>query len=144
MEVGLIEQLVNDLQELFKNNESYPNLIVKEIYEVYPDIHYPMVSVEEIENEDNYRYFDETERVADLGYQFKINAEQTLDKTAIQNVRAIAQIIDNYLKGPKYRCLRRLGSLNMKPLPSDENVMLGYLRYDCSLEIGTNTIYRRY
>ena len=131
MEVGLIEQLVNDLQELFKNNESYPNLIVKEIYEVF-------------ENEDNYRYFDETERVADLGYQFTINAEQTLDKTAIQNVRAIAQIIDNYLKGPKYRCLRRLGSLNMKPLPSDENVMLGYLRYDCSLEIGTNTIYRRY
>ena len=81
MEVGLIEQLVNDLQELFKNNESYSNLIVKEIYEVYPDIHYPMVSVEEIENEDNYRYFDETERVADLGYQFTINAEQTLDKT---------------------------------------------------------------
>lgn len=144
MEVGLIEQLVNDLQELFNNNEYYSNTIIKEIYEVYPNISYPMISVEEIENEDNYRYFDETERVTDLGYQFTINAEQTIDKTAVQNVRAIAQIIDNYLKGPKYRCLRRLGSLNMAPLPSDDNVMLGYLRYDCSLERDTNTIYRRY
>lgn len=143
MEVGLIEQLVNDLQELFKNNESYSNLIVKEIYDIYPNIHYPMILVEEIENEDNSKYFDETERVANLGYQFTINAEQTLDKTSIQNVRAIAQIIDNYLKGPKYRCLRRMGSLNMKPLPSDGNVMLGYLRYNCCLEIDTNTIYRR-
>lgn len=144
MEVGLITQLVNDLQEHFINNENYSTLIVKEIYEVYPKISYPMVSVEEIENEDNYQYFDETERVTNLGYQFTINAEQTIDKTAVQNVRAIAQIIDNYLKGPKYRCLRRLGSLNMKPLPDDDNVMLGYLRYDCSLERDTNTIYRRY
>ena len=144
MEVGLIEQLVNDLQELFKNNESYPNLIVKEIYEVYPDIHYPMVSVEEIENEDNYRYFDETERVSNLGYQFNIYTEQSNDKTAIQNVREIAKILDTYLKGPKYRCLRRIGSLVIAPMPSDDNVMIGYLRYDCCLELNTNTIYRRY
>ena len=103
-----------------------------------------MKYIEEIENEDNNKYFDETERVSNLGYQFTIHAEQSLDKTAIQNVRSIANILDTYLKQPKYRCLRRIGSLIIKPMPSDNNVMLGYLRYDCSLEIDTNTIYRRY
>lgn len=140
----LINQLVDDVQMEFKNNINYSKLLVKEIYEIYPEISYPAITIEELENEDNDRYFDETERVSNLGYQFTIHAEQSLDKTAIQNVREIANILDTYLKGPRYRCLRRIGSLIIKPMPSDDNVMLGYLRYDCSLEIDTNTIYRRY
>lgn len=140
----LIDQLKNDIQLEFKHNNDYSDLIVKEIYEIYPEISYPEITIEEIENEDNNRYFDETERVSNLCYQFTIHAEQSLDKTAIQNVRSIAKILDTYLKQPKYRCLRRIGSLIIKPMPSDNNVMLGYLRYDCSLEIDTNTIYRRY
>lgn len=140
----LINQLVDDVQMVFRNNTTYSDLLVKEIYEIYPEISYPAITIEEIENEDNTRYFDETERVSNLGYQFTIHAEQSLDKTAIQNVREIANILDTYLKGPRYRCLRRIGSLVIRPMPSDDNVMLGYLRYDCSLEIDTNTIYRRY
>lgn len=140
----LINQLVDDVQMEFKNNINYSKLLVKEIYEIYPEISYPAITIEELENEDNDRYFDETERVSNLGYQFTIHAEQSLDKTAIQNVREIANILDTYLKGPRYRCLRRIGSLIIRPMPSDDNVMLGYLRYDCSLEIDTNTIYRRY
>lgn len=140
----LINQLVDDVQMEFKNNIDYSKLLVKEIYEIYPEISYPAITIEEIENEDNNRYFDETERVSNLGYQFTIHAEQSRDKTAIQNVREIANILDTYLKGPRYRCLRRIGSLVIRPMPSDDNVMLGYLRYDCSLEIDTNTIYRRY
>ena len=140
----LINQLVDDVQMVFRNNTTYSDLLVKEIYEIYPEISYPAITIEEIENEDNARYFDETERVSNLGYQFTIHAEQSLDRTAIQNVREIANILDTYLKGPRYRCLRRIGSLVIRPMPSDDNVMLGYLRYDCSLEIDTNTIYRRY
>lgn len=140
----LINQLKDDIQLEFKHNNDYSDLIVKEIYEIYPEIRYPEITIEEIENEDNNKYFDETERVSNLGYQFTIHAEQSLDKTAIQNVRSIASILDTYLKQPKYRCLRRIGSLIIKPMPSDNNVMLGYLRYDCCLEIDTNTIYRRY
>ena len=140
----LINQLKDDIQLEFKHNNDYSDLIVKEIYEIYPEISYTDITIEEIENEDNNKYFDETERVSNLGYQFTIHAEQSLDKTAIQNVRSIANILDTYLKQPKYRCLRRIGSLIIKPMPSDNNVMLGYLRYDCSLEIDTNTIYRRY
>lgn len=141
---GLTEQLKSDLSEFFISDDEYNGMLVKEQYEVYPEITYPMTTIEEIENADNNRFFDETERVTDLGYQFVIYAEQSLDKTAIQNVRAIANKLDTYLKGPRYRCLRRIGSLIIKPMQSDENVIMGYLRYDCSLEKGTNTIYRRY
>ena len=142
--MSLINQLVNDVQAEFSNNEYQPNLLVKEIYEIYPKISYPAITIEEIENADNERYFDETERVTNLGYQFTIHAEQSTSKTAIQNVREIAGILDSYLKQPRYRCLRRIGSLSIAPMPSDDNVMLGYLRYDCCLQRDTNTIYRRY
>ena len=141
---GLIEQLKTDISELFATNEKYSSMIVKEAYEVYPNITYPMTTIEEIENEDNSRYFDETERITNLGYQFVIYSEQSLEKTAIQNVRAIAEILDTYLKGTRYRCLRRIGSPVIVPLRSDENIMVGYLRYDCCLEQDTHTIYRRY
>lgn len=140
----LIYQLVNDIKELFASNEEYPDMMVKEKYERYPKITYPAITIEEIQNEDNARYFDETERVSNMGYQFAINSEQSETKTAVKNVREIAKIIDDYMKGPRYRCFRRLGSLAMAPHPNDNNVIVGYLRYECSLELDTNTIYRRY
>ena len=140
----LIYQLIEDLKLTFQNNVEFSNILIKEKYERYPKITYPGITLEEIENEDDYQFFDETERVSNLGYQFAIYAEQSVEKTAVQNVRTIAGIIDGYLKGPKYRCLRRLGSLAITPHPTDNNVIIGYLRYECSLELNTNTIYRRY
>ena len=140
----LVTQLKDDISSYFKGNPDYADILVKEQYERYPKLKYPGITIEEIENEDDYRYFDETERVSSLGYQFNIYSEQSIDKTAVQNIREIAKQLDTYLKGDRYRCLRRIGSLVIAPLPSDDNVMVGYLRYDCSLEIGTNTIYRRY
>ena len=142
--VTLVNQLQEDIKEEFKHHDDYNNILVKDKYEKYPKISYPAITIEEITNEDNSRFFDETERVSDLGYQFAIYSEQSATRTAIQNVRAIADILDTYLKGVRYRCLRRRGSLVIAPLPSDNNVMIGYLRYDCSVEIDTNTIYRRY
>lgn len=142
--VTLVNQLVTDVREAFAINGTYSDIVVKEIYEIYPKISYPAITIEEIENEDNQRYFDETERVTNLGYQFTIHAEQSRDKTAIQNVREIANILDSYLKEPRYRCLRRIGSLTIVPMNNDKNVMLGYLRYTCCVEVDTNTIYRRY
>lgn len=144
MDNTLIYQLVNDIKELFTNHAIYPTMMVKEKYEIYPKITYPAITIEEIENEDNERFFDETERVSNMGYQFAIYAEQTTDKTAVQNVREIAKIVDEYMKGTRYRCFRRLGSLAMTPHPNDNNIIIGYLRYECSLELDTGTIYRRY
>jgi len=142
--VTLVNQLKDDLKEYFLTQEEYSDILIKEKYEKYPKISYPAITIEEIENEDNNQFFDETERVSNLGYQFAIYSEQSLNKTAIQNVREIANLLDTYLKGPRYRCLRRIGSMALAPLPSDENVIIGYLRYECSVEVDTNTIYRRY
>lgn len=142
--VTLVNQLVTDVREAFAINGTYSDIVIKEIYEIYPKISYPAITIEELENEDNQLYFDETERVTNLGYQFTIHAEQSRDKTAIQNVREIANVLDTYLKEPRYRCLRRIGSLTIVPMNNDKNVMLGYLRYDCCVEVDTNTIYRRY
>lgn len=144
MDDTLLYQLVEDIKELFQTNREYYNMLVKEKYERYPKITYPGITIEEIQNEDNPRFFDETERVSNMGYQLSIYAEQSEDKTAVQNVRAIAKIIDDYMKQPRYRCFRRLGSLAMTPSKVDDNVIIGYLRYECSLELDTNTIYRRY
>lgn len=142
--VTLVTQLEEDIKNYFTSTEKYKDILVKEKYEKYPKISYPAITIEEIENEDNTMFFDETERVSDLGYQFAIHAEQSLDKTAIQNVREIANELDTYLKGPTYRCLRRMGSLVIVPSANDENVIIGYLRYECSVQVDTNTIYRRY
>lgn len=141
--ITLIDQFKTDLTDYFTNHTEYTDMLIKDKYEKYPKISYPGITIEELENEDNQLFFDETERVSNLGYQFAIHAEQSVDKTAVQNVREIAKLLDEYLKGPRYRCLRRMGSIVIAPLPSDENVMIGYLRYECSVQIDTNTIYRR-
>ncbi len=143
--ITLIDQLKNDIKNEFKNNsQSYNNILVKEKYERNPKIRYPAITIEEILNEDANQYFDETERVSNLSYQFTILSEQSATKTAIQNVRTIADELDRYLKGKTYRCLRRVGSPTIAPLPSDDNIMMCYLRYECCVELDTNTIYRRY
>ncbi len=104
-----------------------------------------MITIDEITNEDLQRYFDDKgENVSYLAYQFDISAEQNDDKTAVENVTEIAKLLDSYLKGERYRCLRRIGSLVKSPMTSDENVMTGYLRYECNLDIQNNIIYRRY
>lgn len=134
-----------DIAEFFSDKTDYSDIIVKEKYEKYPKIHYPMITIDEITNEDLQRYFDDKgENVSYLAYQFDINVEQDENHTSVENVNNIAKLLDSYLKGEKYRCLRRIGSLVKAPLPSDENVMTGYLRYECNLDIQNNTIYRRY
>ena len=133
----------NDLEIEFSNHIEYLDIIIKEKYELYPEVSYPCVFIEEVENEDNEMYHDETERVSSLAYVITINAEQSETLTAVQNVRNIANIIDTYFKGERYRSLRRIGSLVMKPLPGDDTVMTGYLTYNCDVDLQTNTIYRR-
>ena len=104
-----------------------------------------MITIDEITNEDLQRYFDDKgENVSYLAYQFDISAEQDAVRTAVENITEIAKLLDSFLKGDRYRCLRRIGPLVKAPMSSDENVMTGYLRYECNLDIQNNTIYRRY
>lgn len=142
--IHLSTQLKNDYIELFESNEDYNDIIVKEKYETYPKISYPMITIDEITNEDVNQYFEGTERISYLVIQIEIAAEQSEEYTANQNIDRIADIIDGYMKGDRYRCMRRLGDIAKTPLTTDKNVMCGYLRYECYVDIKTNTIYRRY
>ena len=141
--VTLIPQLKEDIKTYFDENTEYENMIVKEKFDILPKTKYPCIYIEEIDNSDNERFHDETEEVSSLAYIFTINADQSETLTANQNVRNIANLLDSYLKGEKYRCLTRVTGPIIKPLPIDDTVMTGYMTYNCDVEIKTNTIYRR-
>lgn len=120
-------------------------MLVKKTYETYPKIQYPMITIQEINNEDVNQYWDgDAENVSYLAYQIGINATQDEKLSATENVERIAYIIDGFMKQDTYKCMRRIGELAISPLISDNNVMTGYLRYECNLDLKTNTIYRRY
>ena len=145
--ISLRTQLKNDLKALFENNQEYPeyqDIIVKDKYEKYPEIVYPMITIDELNNETVNRFFnDEGEQVSYLGYQIRIDAEQSEGHTAWENVDIIGNIIDEYMGGERYYCLRRIGNFAKYPNQNDDNVIVGFLRYEGNVEINTNTIYRR-
>lgn len=145
--ISLRNQLKNDLKELFRDNEEYPeyeDIIVKDKYEKYPEITYPIITIDELNNEADDDFFNDSgEQVSYLGYQIRIDCEQTEEHTAWENVEIIGNIIDDYMSGERYYCLRRIGNFAKYPMQNDDNVMVGYLRYEGNVDINTNTIYRR-
>ena len=145
--ISLSNQLKDDFISLFADNEEYGDMIVKPKYELYPSIHYPMITIEEISNDDVNQYHndnDVSDPISYLAYQIEISAEQSEDYTALENVDRIGEIIDNYMHGERYRCMRRTGNFIKVPMQSDNNIMVGYLRYECYIDKEHNTIYRRY
>ena len=137
-DIEFIKSIYNDY------NNDYNDILIKEKYEKYPPIKYPMIAISELKNEEVDRYRnDDGEIVSYLSYQIEINATQSATHTAVENVDRIANIIDNYMKTDKYWVMRRIGGLSKAPMTNDDNVIVGFLRYECNLDIKTNTIYRR-
>lgn len=123
----------------------YENVVVKKIYEEYPKVTYPMIVLEKIgDNYDNNYWDGDKENVKYFAVQIGINAIQDERLSAIDNVERIAYIIEKYMQGDRYKCMRKIGDTPIVPMPTDNNVMVGYLRYNCNIDINTNTIYRRY
>ena len=143
LDESLLDQLTDDLQSLFDNDAYYNDMVVKKSYDGDEDITYPMVVVQEIENEDNDRYYDGQEHIVDVAYQFDIMAEQTSTLTAEKNVRTIMEIIKNYMRGERYHALRRVGGSPIISLNEDGNIKIGYMRYQGRIDIDNNIIYRR-
>ena len=154
----LVYQIRDDLRALFADssamkkiyseyNDEYADILIKEIYEIYPDIRYPSITIEEIENveaEEHNEYDRENSEFAtDLGYRIAISCEQTDDKSANENVRIIANIIDTYFKGNRYKALRRIGNIPIIANESDTNIKTGYITYNCRVDNVNHTIYRR-
>lgn len=104
-----------------------------------------MITIEEMVNEEVNQYTDDSgENISYLALQFEISAKQSSTKTARENVETIRDQVDSLMKNDTYRCLRRITSSPITPMKSDNNIMVGYLRYDCHVDIKRNVIYRRY
>lgn len=104
-----------------------------------------MITIEEIVNEEVNRYTDDGgENISYVAYQIEISAKQGSVLTARENVQNIRDKVDSLMKNDTYRCLRRITSSRITPMKSDNNIMVGYLRYDCNIDIKKNIIYRRY
>ena len=143
MDETLLDQLKDDLQELFDNDAEYNDLVVKTAYDGNDEISYPCVIIDELTNSDNERYYDGAEHVVDVGYQFTVLAEQTSYKDAETNVRTIINKIKQYMRGERYHALHRIGSSPIVDSQDDSNVKIGYMRYIGCINIDENIIYRR-
>lgn len=139
----LTDQLVADLRELFSGIDEYQDIVIKPYYEDFPVVSYPMVIVEEIENNYVGKYYDGKEHIADISYQINIHADQSETLTAVENVQNIMNIIKYYMRGERYHALRRIGNTPITKKHDDGNIKIGYMRYIGRLNIDTNTIYRR-
>jgi hypothetical protein len=143
MSETLLDQLETDLTELFQSIDEYKNMVVKQEFNEYPKIQYPMIVISELENSDNERYYDGEEHIVNVGYQFTILAKQSSTLDASKNVRQILDIIKDYMRGERYHALVRQRPQPIVTHPNDTNVRIGYVRYVGCINIDTNTIYRR-
>lgn len=143
MNETLLFQLTDDLQDMFNNTVDYNDVTVKYSYDGDDSITYPCVIIQEIENTDNGRYYDLKEHVVDVGYQFTILAEASYDDDAFTNVYKIMDLIKQYMRGERYHSLHRVGDTPITNHPNDDNIKIGYMRYNACIDIDNNIIYRR-
>lgn len=141
--VTLIEQLEVELQELFANrDDEFKNVVVKQIYKELPKGKYPKVIIEEIQNSEvASRTTTQGERTTALGYQITVYSRDMQDYIAIDSVRKMLNIIDDYLQIPRYN-MQRIGSPAIIPYINDNTIMTGAIRYNCVYDKDTNLIYR--
>lgn len=109
---------------------------------------YPLVAITEIENNENTRYSTtEGEQVTNLAYQIECLCEITQLKdgsilSAADSAKLLGTKISKLLGGKNYN-MARVGQGIVQPLASDNTVKRHIQRYDCCLELKTNTLYRR-
>ena len=141
--ITLINQLVTEIQELFSNREDELNeVVVKQKYKELPKGKYPKVIIEEIQNSEiENRSTTEGERSTALGYQINVYSRDMQDYDAIDSVREILNIIDDFLQPPNYN-IQRIGSPAIIPYINDSTIMTGAIRYTCVYDKDTNLIYR--
>lgn len=141
--VTLINQLEEDIQTLFsQRSDEFKNIVVKQKYKKLPKGKYPKVIIEEIRNNEvTSRSTTLGERTTALGYQFMVFSRDMQEYDAIDSVRAIINIIDDYLQIPNYN-MQRIGTPAIIPYIQDSTIMTGTTRYNCVYDKETNLIYR--
>ena len=141
--VTLIKQLEEDIQAVFTGREDeFNKVLVKEKYKEMPKGKYPKVIIEEIQNSEvESRTTTQGERTTALGYQITAYSRDMQDYDAIDSVREILNIIDDYLQIPNYN-MQRVGTPAIMPYINDNTIITGAIRYTCVYDKDTNLIYR--
>lgn len=99
--------------------------------------------MQEIDNSENERYTDnDGEHVSNLAYQIDSFSRSFEEMEAKDLVILMGNRINQVLTGTKYK-LTRVGAPTLAPLISDKSIMRYSLRYECSIFLDTNTIYKR-
>lgn len=143
MMVTLINQLEEGIQQVFSNREDeFKDVLVKQKYKELPKGKYPKVIIEEIQNSEvESRTTTQGERTTALGYQITVYSRDMQEYDAIDSVRKMLDIIDDYIQIPNYN-MQRLGSPAIIPYISDSTIITGTVRYTCVYDRDTNLIYR--
>lgn len=101
------------------------------------------IAVQELDNSENERFTDnDGEHVSNLSYQIDCFSRSYEEIEAKDMVILMGKRVNEVLTGENYR-LTRVGTPSMLPLISDKSVMRYSLRYECSIFLDTNTIYKR-
>lgn len=128
---------------------TFLNVMVKNAYDIPNKIEYPLVVVTELLNSENTKYStNDGEQVTNLTYQIDVYCQNTKiinDNilNAIDSAKLLGTKISKLLGGERYK-MARVGQEILQSLSADNTVKRHTQRYECCLELKTNTLYRRY
>ena len=123
--------------------------MVKNSYDIPNKIEYPLVVVTEILNSENTKYSTrEGEQVTNLTYQIESYCKDTKLAdgsilSAANSAKLLGVKISKLLGGIDYKMVR-VGQEVIQDLSVDNTVKRHIQRYECCLDIRTDTLYRRY
>ena len=135
--------IIDDIDEETIYLTDFQSVTVKGAYDTVPEINYPLITILEIQNTENSKFTDNNgEHVSDLSYQIECCSRNTTELEATESAMLMGKIVNELLTGPKYK-LSRVGTPSIVPIVDDKDVIRYILRYSCSIDLDTNTIYAR-
>lgn len=123
--------------------------MVKNSYDIPNKIEYPLVVITEILNTENTKYSTrEGEQVTNLTYQIESYCKDTKLAdgsilSAANSAKLLGIKISKLLGGINYKMVRA-GQEVIQELAVDNTIKRHIQRYECCLDIRTDTLYRRY
>ncbi len=123
--------------------------MVKNAYDIPKKIEYPLVIITEINNSENLKFTTiKGEQVTNLAYQIESYCDDTQLSNgeiirAVDSAKLLGTKISKLLGGEKYK-MARVGQDSLQNSTPDSTVKRHIQRYECCLELKTNTLYRRY
>lgn len=116
-------------------------MTIKEAYEKLPKIQYPMITIEELINDEDTRYSSNLgEEFSSMGFQINFLTRDVPTMQANEAIRVVGNEINKVL-GEDMRMIRQTSSPPL-PSPTDTTILQYSIRYSCVFDIIRNIIYK--